>query len=437
MQLLNQTFNSSDQIYKFIAIIFFGFLPISFIFGVAIINLNIILLDILLLIYCFNFNKWKWIKNNLFKSLLFLYFFLIFNSIFAYYFMLPFQQLPLRLEFSNSPDGIMRSISFIKFILLIYAFKILILNYEILDKIIKVWLFIVLITIFDIFFEKLFGKNILGFVSPDSTRIISFFKDELVVGAFIYCFGFAVVSFYLSKKNENIKKKIIFSLILILIPLSVFITGERSNFIKSLFLFLLIIFFIEKYKLIFNKKIIFIFLLTSTVLLFTFNETINIKYTEFFKRILVVEKNEKLINKFENIKYFAHYDTAIKIFKNYPLLGIGNKNFRKECAKPKYHNPNHKFTIQRCSTHPHQIHFELLSEHGLLGYFIIIFILFRNLFKNFCYYKRKKDIFLLSNLCFLLLFFIPLLPGGGIFSTFNGALFWTIFSLSNLKFERK
>ena len=425
MQLFNQTFNSSNVIYKFITLIFFGFLPISFIFGNSIINLNIILLDILLLIYCYNLNKWEWIKNNLFKSLFFLYFFLIFNSFFAYY-----------LGFSNSLEGIIRSISFIKFILLIYAFKILILNYETLDKIIKIWLFIILITLFDVFFEKLFGKNILGFVSPDSTRIVSFFKDELVVGSFIYCFGFAITSFYLAK-NKNIDKKNIFSLILILIPLSVFITGERSNFIKSLFLFLLIIIFVEKYKLILSKKIIFVLLFASTVLLFTFNKAVNIKYTEFFKRIYIVEKNEKLINKFENIKYIAHYDTAIKIFKNYPLIGIGNKNFRKECAKPKYYNPDLKFSHLRCSTHPHQIHFELLSEHGLLGYFIILFILSKNLFKNFVYYKSKKDIFLFSNLCFLILFFIPLLPGGGMFSTFNGTFFWIIFALTNLKFERK
>jgi H+/gluconate symporter-like permease len=36
-----------------------------------------------------------------------------------------------------------------------------------------------------------------------------------------------------------------------------------------------------------------------------------------------------------------------------------------------------------------------------------------------------------------MLFFIPLLPGSGIFSTFNGTLFWVIFSLSNLEYDSK
>ena len=34
---------------------------------------------------------------------------------------------------------------------------------------------------------------------------------------------------------------------------------------------------------------------------------------------------------------------------------------------------NLKFTHLRCSTHPHQIHFELLSEQGLIGYFIFFY----------------------------------------------------------------
>ena len=77
----------------------------------------------------------------------------------------------------------------------------------------------------------------------------------MVVGGFVYCFGFAIGSFYLSK-NNNTYEKFFFSIFLTLIPLTVFITGERSNFIKSSLLFLLLITFINRYRLFFNKKII-------------------------------------------------------------------------------------------------------------------------------------------------------------------------------------
>ena len=423
MQLFNQSFNSFNNVSKFLTLIFFGFLPVSYIYGNSTINLNLILLNLLFLANCIHTNNWSWTKDNLFKSLLFLYFFLILNSTIAYY-----------VGHNVQTEGIIRSFSFIKFILLIFAFKILISKYEMLKKIMKIWLIIILVFIFDIFFEKLIGNNILGYISPDGTRIVSFFKNELVVGGFVFCFGSAVASFYLS--DHNTEKKLT-TLFLLIIPIAVFITGERANFIKSTILFLLIIIFIDRYRLIINKKIILSIVLISITLLFNFSKNLTIKYTEFFNRINFVEKDEKIINRIQDIKYFAHWDTAIKIFKNYPILGIGNKNFRNECGKDKYYNKDLKFTGHRCSTHPHQIHFEILSEHGLIGYTIIIFILTKFLFNNFSYYKDKKEIFYFSNATYLLLFFTPLLPGGGVFSTFNGTFFWIIFSLTNLRYNKK
>ena len=59
-QLLNYEFN----FYSFLSTIFFSFLPISIIMGNFTININIILLDILLLIYCLHSNHEKF-KNIL------------------------------------------------------------------------------------------------------------------------------------------------------------------------------------------------------------------------------------------------------------------------------------------------------------------------------------------------------------------------------------
>ena len=106
MQQLKQSFNSFDNIYKLLTPIFFSFLPISFVYGNSSINLNIILLNLLLFINCFYSNNWSWLKDNLFRSLLFLYFFLIFNSIIAYY-----------IGHNIETDGIIRSISFLPSIL--------------------------------------------------------------------------------------------------------------------------------------------------------------------------------------------------------------------------------------------------------------------------------------------------------------------------------
>ena len=425
MKLFNQFFNSDIKGYKFFSLLFFSFLPISFIFGPSIINLNIILIDLLLIIYSLNKKKWEWIRDGLFKSLIFLYLFLILNSILAYYY-----------KFSFSHEGIIRSLSFIKFILLIFAFKILIPNNYDLNKIIKFWLLIVSIFILDIFFEKIFGRNIIGYTSLDQSRIISFFKDELVVGTFVLCFGSLVFSFFLSKNNNN-TEKFLLSILLILIPLTIFITGERANFIKSIFLFSFIIIFIDNNKLFFNKKIILILLCVIITLLFIFNKTSKDKYSEIYTKLFIVENSSPVFIKFKDVKYIAHYDAAIEIFKNYPILGVGNKNFRTECKKEKYLNKNLIHSVERCTTHPHQVHFEILSEQGLIGYVIIFFIILRFIKKKLNYHWKNGQIFYLLNSLNLLLFLIPLLPGGGIFSTFNGSFFWIVFALTNLEYEKK
>ena len=55
------------------------------------------------------------------------------------------------------------------------------------------------------------------------------------------------------------------------------------------------------------------------------SKTIYVKQTEFFKRIFINKDSQNFSDRVSNIKYFAHYDTAWKIFLNYPINGIGSK----------------------------------------------------------------------------------------------------------------
>jgi len=438
MKLFNQLFNKKLNYFNTLSLLFFSILPFSIIIGNASININILLIDILFLTYCLKFNEWKWVKRDVFLYLIIFYIFLVLNSFYSYFILFENQK-----NFFWNDDSIVRSFLFIKYILLVFAFSILLTDDKILRLIHKSWLIILTIIILDVFFEKLFGRNILGYVSPDSSRIVSFFKDELIVGALIFCFGYTSTTFFIenNKKNKSILPII---LIFLLVPISIFITGERSNFIKSLFLFLIIIFFFKKNKHNLNFKILLVpvFFIISCFLIFS-HTTLN-KYTEIYKRFLVQSDVQKEIgeestiwNNSRNIKYFSHYDAAIKIFQNYPILGVGNKNFRKECFKEEYFNERILFSNTRCTTHPHQIHFEILSEHGFLGYFMVIAFIMWFIFKNLRIFMRNRNIYHLSNTTYLLIFFTPLLPGAGIFSTLNGTLFWVIFSLVYLDYEKK
>ncbi len=425
MQKYNQLINNKLNFYDLFLIVIFGSLPISIIIGNAALNLNILIIDITFLLYCIKFKFWSWLKSKIFQLLLILYFFLIINSIFSFFFVV-----------QNETAGLERSILFIKFILLIFAFSKFLENKYILDIVKGIWLIISLIVIFDIFYEKYFGRNILGYTSPNDRRVVSLFKDELIAGGYVLCFGYTAVTYFLNKKL-NLKSTLLFLIIFLLIPIVIFLSGERSNFIKGSILFLVVIYFFKSDKIIFNSKyLITLFIFIISCFLY-FNENMKNRYFQFFNRIVAVENNANFYDKFQNITYIAHYDTAIKIFKNYPISGVGNKNFRIECYKDIYFEKKIKLSGGRCATHPHQIHFEILSEQGLIGYLYIIFIFGYFIFWNIKIYLKSKNIHHLNNLTFLALFFLPILPGGGIFSTFNGSLFWIILSLCNLNCKSK
>ena len=127
-------------------------------------------------------------------------------------------------------------------------------------------------------------------------------------------FGFITTIFFTKtdfKKIYSYSQYIISACIL-----SILITGERSAFLKSALLFLLVFYFIDSAKLFLKKIYLLIFTIIFTTSLFFIFPNVLVKQTEFFKRILIVENPKSFSQRLENIKYFAHYDTAIEIFKN-------------------------------------------------------------------------------------------------------------------------
>ena len=399
----------------------FSLLPLSLILGNFSINTNIFLINLLTLFHCFQNNYWFFLREKLFKILIIFYTYLVINSFYNFY-----------LNPNYNFDGILRSIGFIKFIFLGYALYVTPLNRTQLNKIFITWIVILMILAIDLIFEFIFKFNLLGFKSLDQTRLVSFFYNENVAGGFLLTFGFITIM-YFYKNNNNLIRKLILNFLFLSIPILILLTGERSNFLKSIILFTSIIFLIDKSFLVINKKLILIILIFITTISVYTNNTLFIKQTEFFKRIAAVQDAKKITDYIQNIKYFAHYDAAWKIFKNYPLNGIGNKNFRNECSKDEYFNNNLKLSVQRCTTHPHQLHFELLSEQGLIGYFIFLYFIFFFIKKKFIEKYSPLKPFEYSLNLYLLIFLIPVLPSGSLFSSFNGALFWIIFSLSNRK----
>ena len=128
-------------------------------------------------------------------------------------------------------------------------------------------------------------------------------------------------------------------------------------------------------------------------------------------------------------EYGAHYNTAYQIFKRNKIFGIGIKNFREESSNRIYYNKEYVYTLNRAKTHPHQVHFEILSETGLFGYTFFILFIFSSLFFSFKEYLKNRNIYQLSSLIFILISIIPYLPTGSFYSSFNSSIFWLNYAI--------
>ena len=132
--------------------------------------------------------------------------------------------------------------------------------------------------------------------------------------------------------------------------------------------------------------------------------------------------------------------TSIEILKDKPLFGSGIKGFRVNCGNSKYENIKSLAYYKRCSTHPHNLYFEILSETGIIGFLsIIIFfiiIMMKSLKQIILLYNKNitpEDKIILS--CFIATFAVlvsilwPIRSSGSFFSNLNGSMIWFSISL--------
>ena len=406
-------------------LILFSVIPISIIAGSSVSIINILLIVISFLSLMFYQKNWDWLFHPVIKLLFLLYLYLILNSF-------------ISLEPSV---GIYRNLGFIRFIFLFAAFNYFLSNSKNFKFIFFVWFMIIAIVFFDVLIEVYSGSNILGYKTFIGDRVVSFFKDEPIVGGYLNSFYLMVIGFlFCNSKKYFFLKNNYFAILFSFIFLSLIIlTGERSNGIKALFGFL--IFYLFYFNFINNKKKIFSFFILF-ILFFTYlSQNKNLQY-RYFKQIdsnlkevflgrgsvPLALQNVELKFKFEALSksniYLGLYKSGYKVFKNYPIFGVGNKNYRIESCNQK--NLEYKYL---CATHPHQVYFEFLAEHGLIGTIVLLSIIIYLIFRNIKIFILEMNFLQIGSFSYLICLFIPFLPSGSFFNDYNLTLFWINFSI--------
>ena len=403
------------------------FLPISLVIGSAAININIVLIDILFLIFFF-FKKID-LEKIVKKALIFIFLFLLINNLFSLH-----SDLSLR-----GSAGLIKHI--LLFLALVTFFERNSIHRNVFYKII---LYTVLAVSIDTLVQYIFGTSITGSIVQDSHgyRLSGPFGTEYVVGAYLsklLYIGFIAICL-------NTQKKIYIFLYLIWIVGIIFLTNERSAFyISILSLFGLLVLFRGSA----GSKFIIICAVISLGFFFSMSESgFKKKYIDhtmhefgFDEKLHMTGTDKFKYNSFLDSRYGAHFLTSYEIFKDHYIIGSGIKTFRKVCENKKYKNIKSKYSFARCNTHPHNFYLEILSESG--GVFFISFIIFIGtmLIRLFQKYIKDKNPITVASICLYFVLFWPIQTTGSLFSTFNGVFYFIglaiIFLSNNMKLLKK
>ena len=271
--------------------------------------------------------------------------------------------------------------------------------------------------------EYFSGENVIGFKSiMPGARLASFTGTESVIGNYFYGFVLITLSFF----QYNFKKYKYLNIVLAIFFIIVsFIIGERANFIKTFIIVTLFTLFIYDIK--FKIKIFLISLIIFLIItLINSNEKLRSRY---IGQISLIFETGRISSYLENSQYGAHYNVAYEIFRENPFFGVGIKNFRIESSKDKYDSLSHPKNDRRSATHPHQIHYEFLSETGLFGYFSFLIFIFLSLYWSTKNFLINKNIYQLSSILFIITSLFPLLPSGSFLSTYTSSIFWLNYSI--------
>tara|TARA_X000000950_G_C13882144_1_gene647278 strand:+ start:367 stop:1665 length:1299 start_codon:yes stop_codon:yes gene_type:complete len=403
--------------------ILFSTIPFFLIFGPAIPELIISIIIIFFFKNNYSLKKMKKYFDKIFIS---------FSAFFIYIFLCSLTNF-----FNDKIDLILLLKSFFLIRFVFFYISIKWLSENINSNQIKYFIYIffatILFVIIDLVIQYFFGHDILGYEAfvpgtPTAYRLTGPFGDELIPGSYLMKFGLIFSYFFFILFNINEKKYLPF--LFILLTISIFITGERAAFVLFVFGSFLVLLFKRYYLSILSLTILLLFSLFITI---SFDENLKkrmLNYTFYQLNLnsyfdLNGNKNEKN-NSFIDNPYGAHYETAYNIFKDNVIFGAGYKQFRKECLDEKYfHIAKSKLREVRCSTHPHNIFLEILSETGIVG-FILFLIIIKTIFFEILK-SQKINYYLFFQIT---LIFFPFISSGSIFTNKNLIYIFFILSLS-------
>ena len=406
------------------------FIPLSFIAGNLILNLNVVL--ICLMVMLFYGKKILNLKLIFFDKLIILFFlYIILNGIY---------------NTANNFNGaskdyfiLEKSFSYLRFLILYIIVKFLISE----DKIIFKYFFlsfgfISLFVAIDVLIQFFFGSDIFGF-EGSGRRFAGPFNQEYVAGSFIQrfsLFSFFLVLLFFKTQNKFLNNLLLTSVLTITL-FGLIVAGNRVPLLMFLIsMFLIIIFQKEMRKILFFM--IFVSILSIPILMKS-DRDFNAHYIGFVEKTYEISNYYSKKIKGENPIainfYIKEFETGFETWKLNKYLGGGIKSFYKNCLKidpetaKKWGGGN--FKVNNCPNHPHNYHIQILAELGYVGYIIFLITFFLILFKSVKKLFNDKNFVEKNNILlpFVIIFIVEIFPfktTGSFFTTSNATFIFFV-----------
>ena len=374
--------------------------PISIVFSNFIANLTVYYLAFFG-IYIF-FKEEKYIKKNILYLVLIFWVYISLRSLFT-----------TEILFS-----LKSSLPLIRYLFFIIAVSYLINNVKNLIRNFSIIFFFFISFLFlDAIIQFSFKKNLFGYTEEINNRISSFFNGRFVLGSYIS--KITLLSLILLNIFLPFKKFKLFYMVVIFVSVFiVLISGDRASLGLYLLSLITILVLIDKKYISYYQKALSLIL----ILIFTFSLVYSIdsfKKRFFFQTLSDVKRADKIF--YFSRGHQSHWQTSYKMFRDNKVFGKGPNMFRFYCDLQKFNSGE-----KSCSTHPHNYHIQLLSETGLIGYFLFLFVFLSLIFIlikqfYFVYFKRKSLLSFNKIIILSLSFsnFWPIITTGNIFSSFT------------------
>lgn len=362
-----------------------SFIPIAFIAGNLLINLNVLLI-ILFSFFFFGLKIFKEEFSKIDKLLLIFFLYVSINGIINDYFKY------------DSNIVLIKSLSYLRFLILYFIIKFFVKN-----NIIKFKYFFFssgaacLFVVLDIIIQYSFKQDIFGYAVEQNQRVLSGpFGDEYIAGSFIQ--RFYIFGVYFLLLFSNLKKSLFFNFLIylsvILLFLGSILAGNRIP--SALFILMLILFFIFEKP--FRRQSLIIFSIFFIIMSFSlnFNKNLYFHYSGFINKGAELTSylyKRLTIGKLDYIPntYAKEIETGILVWQQNKLVGGGVKSFYFNCIKIK-NSPMDKFGGPNCSSHPHNYYLQISNELGLIGLFLSILVFLIIIYKSLAMILSSKNI---------------------------------------------